>query len=202
MKIKYIIVSFCLFLLFYSISFSEETGNLLVNGNASNNMNGWVNPQGAFKTSTSEVSTLDGPYFWPGCKRINFCEMYQDIPVKQYVGKTCVASVYVRDYVKNHGDEQCLVLEFFNNSGVSISSEIKHSTKQDKWLKLEISKCIPYGAVTARIILRGIRHNGSDCDSYFDNASFKIIGINSNNETNVNNKKVNNKNSKLTYCAS
>lgn len=164
------------------ITASADTGNLITNGNASNGLSGWTDPDGAWASDTSSTQPgwssfkpYDGAYFWPKNKKLSQSRLYQDISVTKYVGMKASLSAYVRQYTD--GDESKLMLEFLNSSGKVIdSASTTKSKSSDKWTNISVSKTVPKGAVTARVSLYGIRHGGSDCDSYFDNVSLTMSG--------------------------
>lgn len=164
------------------ITVSADTGNLITNGNASNGLSGWTDPDGAWASDTSSTQPgwssfkpYDGAYFWPKKKKLSQSRLYQDISVKKYTGMKATLSAYVRQY--NDGDECKLMLEFLDSSGKVIdSASTTKSKSSDKWTNISVSKTVPKNAVTTRVSLYGIRHGGSDCDSYFDNVSLTMSG--------------------------
>ncbi len=164
------------------ITASADTGNLITNGNASNGISGWTDPDGAWASDTSSTQPgwssfkpYDGAYFWPKKKKLSQSRLYQDISVKKYTGMKATLSAYVRQY--NDGDESKLMLEFLDSSGKVIdSASTTKSKSSEKWTNISVSKTVPKNAVTARVSLYGIRHGGSDCDSYFDNVSLTMSG--------------------------
>ena len=71
-----------------------QSGNLLVNGDANNGVEGWsfIGTKWAAVTSESGMSPIDGPWFWPDAQGSSSYTMYQDVPLSQCAGRTATSS--------------------------------------------------------------------------------------------------------------
>ena len=154
------------------------SGNLLVNGNASNGLNGWTVPDGKWDTETlyDGVTAYDSYFFYTkGFTGSDGSRMYQDVNISGYGGMKAYLSAMNRAYANGHADESMLMIEFFDSSGRlidSASSPKDHGNTE--WHTLSVSAVIPSNAVTARVSLYTFYKTGSESDSYYDNVSFSV----------------------------
>ena len=159
---------------------SAASSNLIRNGDASDGLNGWTDPDGIWQTGTNYdgVGAYDSYYFFPkGFKGADGTRIYQDVNVKSYVGMKATLSAQNRTYSNGHTDESMLKIEFFNSSGslLDSASSIKDS-KSASWHLLSVSVTVPKNAATARVSLYSFYHTGSEADSYFDNVTLVMSG--------------------------
>lgn len=150
------------------------SGNLIMNPGGDEGMNYWMDPDDAWDVDNKEITTLNGVYFWPKKKDLPSTKIYQDIPISNYTGQKLTFSAYTRDYTAGHGDESMIRLELMDMSGTVLSIKEVSNKNNNQWIELKVSEIIPDNAVTARASLVGIRHSGSDLDSYFDEVSLSV----------------------------
>ncbi len=153
---------------------------LLVNGNASNGLKGWKDPDGIWQTGTNYdgVSAYDSYYFYPrGYKGSAGTRIYQDVNIGSYAGMKATLSAQNRTYNSGHTDESMLKIEFFDSNGKLIdSASSKKDSKNASWHLLSVSATVPKNASVARVSLYSFYHTGSESDSYFDNVSLTVSG--------------------------
>ena len=107
-------------LILMTASIANASPNLLNNGDASDGLNGWENPDGLWITRTSydgQIDAYDGYFFFPkGFKGADGAQtrIYQDVYVKDYAGKLATLSAYNRTWSNGHTDESMLMMEFFD----------------------------------------------------------------------------------------
>lgn len=165
------------FVMMFSTIFAQaSSGNLLMNPGGEEGMNYWIDPDDAWETESSTVTPFNGVFFWPKKKALPTTMIYQDVPISNYIGQKLTFSAYTRDYTSSHGDESVIRLELMDFTGTVLSKKEASNKKNDQWKELKVSETIPANAVTARVSFVGIRHSGSDLDSYFDEAMLTVDG--------------------------
>ena len=168
-----------LLLLGIALPASAAETELVVNGDASDGLWGWTDPDGIWLAVQSYgiVTPYDSFFFTPAddlVPREGESHIYQDVSVAEYAGVKAVYSAYVRTWDANNTDETKLVVEFFDADGQLLDSGEVTSSNDPEWHRISLTKTIPQGAVTARLSLHAIYWYGSGCDSYFDNVSFLV----------------------------
>ena len=154
------------------------TGNLLVNGNASDGMTGWNAPDGFWTTDIDYdgVTALDSYYFCTKGFKVSggSSRMYQDVNISAYAGRYASLSTDLRAFRSGHPDEM-MGIEFLNAGGTVIESyETQKESGNSEWHLEGLTVTIPSGAVTARVSLYTFYKSGSESDAYYDNVSFTI----------------------------
>lgn len=149
--------------------------NLLVNGNAENGMEGWVDPDNLWYPS-NDITPYEGEmFFWPSKGGCEYSYIYQDVDISGYLAGTWTElSGYLANWDQYPHDEATLGLEFLNAEGKVIDSTIT-SQRNPLWKKHSIQLAIPQNAIIARIKLIASRYVGSDNDAYFDDLSFRVL---------------------------
>ncbi len=178
-----------------SPSFALFSGNMIVDGNASNGLNrwittidncgntadglkDWISVDNCWKTATSygRVSAYDKCFFYPqGFKGKDGAttRIYQDIGLvnHEYWGKKLVFSAYVRAWDTKNADESVLLLEFFDDKRNLLDSAHQSSSRNPEWHKISVERIVPSNATRVRASLCAVYHDGSEADAYFDNVS-------------------------------
>ena len=176
----------------------DDDNNLLGKNNGENGkLDGWKSDNGNWESVPSEAS--DGKvvkpkedinskyFFWPKGALFPFSsatqEMYQDeIDIEPNTWYQLSAWMNVWE-----DDEECdvavLRIEITDRNGNLLAFD-QVSTNTPKWTHMFISIKTPPKAYYAKVICRGIRKQGGDIDSYFDdirlvevNAPFKEVTI-------------------------
>ncbi len=153
---------------------------LLVNGNASQGLSGWTDPDGIWITRTEydgQVTAHDGHFFMPSAFKSAIgarTRIYQDVSVADYAGAETEFSAWVRTWDTRNTDETLLVVEYFDAGGSLLSQSNVTSAKNPSWHRISVTSVVPDGAVTARLSLYAVYWYGSECDSYFDDVSFRV----------------------------
>lgn len=159
---------------------SANSNNLIVNGDASDGLNGWTDSDGIWTTKDSYENTVkpyDSYFFMPSkFKGENGARtrIYQDVPIGNYIGRDYTVSAYVRTWDTKNTDESMIMVEFLNSDGKVFSATMTTSSNNPEWHKIGFKSTVPEGAVTARFSLYAVYHYGSEVDSYFDNIKFYI----------------------------
>ena len=158
----------------YSVKAQAEE-NLLINGNAENGMEGWIDPDNLWFPS-NEITPYEGTtFFWPSKAGCEYSHIYQDVDISSYPAGTWVELTgYLANWDQYPNDEATLELDFLNAKGEIIATRIS-SQRNAEWKKHSIQESIPANSYTARIRLNAQRYIGSDNDAYFDNLSFVVM---------------------------
>ncbi|MBO4317733.1 MAG: hypothetical protein J5855_05615 [Mailhella sp.] len=156
-----------------SVASAAATGNLLVNGDASQGFRGWTTVDTYWKTAPSyeSVSAHNGHFFYPQGFKGNdgaSTRIWQDVDIRKYAGKPLTLSAYVRTWDTVNTDETVLLLEFFDAGGRLLGKGSVTSSKDPKWHRISVTRTAPSGTVLARVSLLAVYHYGSEVDSYFD----------------------------------
>lgn len=171
-----------------TLVFPEETDapsagdNLLVNGDASQGLWGWNDPDGIWITRTEyegQVTAYDGAFFMPSAFRTAYGDrtrIWQDVSVSGLEGAETELSAMVRTWDTNNTDETLLVVEYFSANGNLLGQAEVTSANDPSWHRIGVKSTVPAGAVTARLSLYAVYWYGSECDSYFDDVSFSVSG--------------------------
>ncbi len=149
--------------------------NLLINGNAENEMTGWVDPD-SFWFPSAPITPMEGQYFfWPSKKACNTSYIYQDIDLTSYEAGTWVElSGWLANWDQSPNDEAILQLEFLDSKGAVLKA-LSRSQRNPAWTQHTIRTQMMNSAVTARVKLIANRYVGSDNDAYFDDLSFSVL---------------------------
>ena len=158
------------------------TQNLLVNGNASGGLQGWMTTDNYWKTvleSPYNITPYDGNLFYPyefkGKDGAN-TRIYQDVTVREYIGTKLTLSAYVRTWDTVNTDETVLLLEYFDGNGRLLDKGSVSSSKNPQWHKISVVRTVPSGAMRARVSLIAVYHYGRVADSFFDNVMLTAGG--------------------------
>ncbi|MBQ5311139.1 MAG: Ig-like domain-containing protein [Oscillospiraceae bacterium] len=156
--------------------------NLLTNPDAANGFKGWKGTGKAWSAAESynDIEAYDGKFFMPKkvkLKKGESTSIYQDIPVKDYVGKEAQLRGYIHTADGKEGDHLSLNVEFLDKSGKSVGSNGTGSGLANSWRTCAVYTEIPKNAVTARISL-DVRYDAGDyADGCFDDIFFAIDGV-------------------------
>lgn len=149
--------------------------NLLINGNAENEMNGWVDPDNLWFPSAPITPKEGKSFFWPSKKGCSTSYIYQDIDLSTYEAGTWVElSGWLANWDQSPNDEAILQLEFLDSKGVALTT-ISRSQRNPEWNQHTIQCQIAKSTVTARVKLIANRYVGNDNDAYFDDLSFTVL---------------------------
>ncbi len=165
------------------VNTQPASSNLLVNGDASRGLYGWKTldnywrnvPQAPHTPLTVYNGNLFYPHEFKGVDGAN-TRIYQDVDIKNYVGKQLTLSAYVRTWDTRNTDESVLLLEFFDSNGKLLDKGSTSSSRRSDWHKIQLVRTVPNGSVRARVSLVAIYHYGSAVDSYFDNVELVAGG--------------------------
>lgn len=162
-----------------SSSKTSKSGNLLTNPSFEDGLDGWEDPDGIWNNDpdTTGHDATDGNHFaWPSDGASEDTYIYQDVYVDSDAeGQTAVLSAMLSTFDQNPTDLARLELIFLNSKGKVIDSYSKEQ-RAIEWAKFTISAEVPDGTTTIRVMLHGIRYNGSIIDSYFDDVSLTLSG--------------------------
>ncbi len=149
--------------------------NLLVNGNAEDGMNGWVDPDGIWYPSNVVTAHEGANFFWPSKKSCEISYIYQDVNVTGYqAGQWMRLTGWLANWDQSPNDQSILHMQFLDASGKVLDSK-KSSQRNPQWREHMITMQIPSGAVIARVKLEAKRFVGSDNDAYFDELSLVVL---------------------------
>lgn len=154
---------------------------LLVNGDASRGLAGWIDPDGIWITRTeyeNQVTAYDGYFFMPSAFKTYGARtrIYQDVSVSGLAGAETEFSAMVRTWDTNNTDETLLMVEYLDARGNLLGQAEVTSANDPNWHRIGVKSIVPAGAVTARLSLYAVYWYGSECDSYFDSVSFAVSG--------------------------
>jgi len=155
---------------------------LLINGSASQGLEGWTDEDGIWVTRTeydSQITAYDGSFFMPSAFKTAYGDrtrIYQDVSVSGMAGAETEFSAMVRTWDANNTDETLLMVEYFDGGGNLLAQAEATSANDPAWHRIAVSSTVPAGAVAARLSLYAVYWYGSECDSYFDGVSFVIYG--------------------------
>ncbi|MBR6400299.1 MAG: S-layer homology domain-containing protein [Firmicutes bacterium] len=151
-----------------------DSNNLLKNPSAEDGINYWTDKTGTWSANNYWDPYDGGYYFFAGVS--SEAELYQDVNISQYSGSALKLSGYLGgDNDPNQTDESILQLQYLGAGGNDLGTYSVERTKGNAWNYYELTKNIPQGAVTARVILRSVRHVGNDNDGYFDGLSLTVV---------------------------
>ena len=159
---------------------AAEGAELLRNGDASQGLSGWTDPDGIWVTRTEydgQVTAYDGNFFMPSAFKTAIgarTRIYQDVSVAEYAGMETVFSARVRTWDTRNTDETLLLVEYLDRYGNLLSTGEITSANDPEWHLISVVTSVPAEAVTARLSLYAVYWYGSECDSYFDDVSFVI----------------------------
>lgn len=157
-----------------------QAAKRLVNGDASDGLFGWTDPDGIWTTRSEyegQVTPCDGPFFMPNGFKTGYGDrtrIYQDVSVAGCAGMEGVYSAYVRTWDTNNTDETLLTVEYLDAAGRLLDEASVTSANDPVWHPISVTATVPSGAVTARLSLYAVYWYGSECDSYFDRVSFEL----------------------------
>ena len=176
----------------YQAPGSSASGNLLVNGDASNGLNGWFEPLGGNEwvaTTISEVPPISGPYFypknfkglresggsWKGRGKYTILRQTVSIPAS-YAGRTLVLSADARGWAGQE-DAAYVQIMVFDSTTASNSHLIAHQDSNyaqgGDWKKVKASIVVPKGTVMVQVSLFVHRLQGA-VDGYIDNVTLTV----------------------------
>lgn len=158
---------------------SLASGNILVNGDALNGLEGWTTIDKCWKTSKKyeRISSNDLPFFYPkGFKDKDGARtyIYQDVDIKNYVGKNITLSAFVRGWDYYDPDEKILLLQLFDANNNTLFSRSSTATNYTSWHEKTVTTTIPNKAVRARVSLIAVYHRGAEADAYFKNVKLVV----------------------------
>ena len=158
---------------------SLASGNILVNGDALNGLEGWTTIDKCWKTSKKyeRISSDDLPFFYPkGFKDKDGARtyIYQDVDIKNYVGKNITLSAFVRGWDYYDPDEKILLLQLFDANNNTLFSRSSTATNYTSWHEKTVTTTIPNKAVRARVSLIAVYHRGDEADAYFKNVKLVV----------------------------
>lgn len=168
---------------FEVISADTISANLIINGNAEDNINGWIGDIESLENAEcGSVPSFEGSFnFAVGGVCANESAVgtaYQDIDLTTYANDIDgdLLSIFYNGYMRNFGgnDTPEAYIEFYDVSDNLISSTNSISNANGTWTNEIAIENIPINSRTCRIILKGTRLAGTDNDSYFDAFSLYV----------------------------
>ena len=193
--LKVIISSIFIMILISKTCLAEVSFNLLTNPDAeTGDLTGWTHTDNFYVTSSENqtsgtVTPHEGSYFFSLAKTNSTYEKAsQDIDVSNFSdvidagNMNFKSGVWVQnEYLGAKPDSCKLSIQYLDSTGTMIgkdtSGEIAHS-KNNYWEKQVIENIIPTNTKTIRFILEGFLHNGSQLNSFFDNAYLYLEKLN------------------------
>lgn len=172
-------------ILLQSNVYADGPRELLVNGSAENDLEGWTASSDSWM-ATEKESPRTGKQFFAG--ETVEGTLYQDVNISNYAtGTAFLLSGYMKDY--ENKDIATMKISFLNASG-NVLKEAKTSTVKNYWTHNCVMELKPKNAVTLRVSLIAKRISGHDCDGYFDDMSLttttkRVISKNTKNGQNV-----------------
>lgn len=159
----------------------NTTNNLLINGNAGNDITGWINPDDVWIATNHWGDTFmpsePTPFFVPKLNKgledlIKETTLYQDVSLANYpAGKEMYLSARMRNYPEELTDKCHLIVIYLDSNKKELSSEeVIYSNSE--WGTKDLTTTIPNNAVTARITLFAQWQHGKVNNCYFDDVFF------------------------------
>jgi hypothetical protein len=159
-------------LLFVNGAYSQ---NLLINADGeSESLEGWVDVDQAWGTS-SEITPYDGSFFiWPSRKEIAYTQLYQDIDISNYTGLSYFhLSAWMANWDQYPHDKATLAIAIYDNAMNQIAYYFREH-RNPFWGYYKIEGLIPENAVILRVYLIATRYVGTDNDAYFDDVKLEV----------------------------
>ena len=149
--------------------------NLLINSNAENGMQGWIDPDNIWYP-TAAVTPKEGKFFfWPSKRGCESSYIYQDVDVSEYQEGTWVELTgWLANWDQSPHDEATLQLELLDSNG-KILAQFSRSQRNPQWTQHSIQAQLVANTAVARVKLIAKRFVGNDNDAYFDDLCFSVI---------------------------
>jgi uncharacterized protein (TIGR02145 family) len=160
--------------------------NLLINGGAESDLDGWTVTAGAVESNTAgqcgSTTQRSGLRFFTvggACAKTGLARMHQDVSVAAYAADIDAgtyevrATAWMRNWSAGNDMPEFRVV-FLDASSVEISSTPYTSGALSSWSEFTIEVAIPQGTRAIRLELQGTRLSGGDNDSYFDDMTLGV----------------------------
>jgi len=164
--------------------FFSQAQNLILNPGCDDTLVGGEIPHWQELTGDEWTQRLENPdpfggssYFFPGS--VAEAELGQTIDIAadsiqiDNGTKYYYFTGYVRAFSQSPSDESNILLKFRDGGDTPLDSCLLGPYNQTAvWLRLDTALLAPVGARKADIVLRSLRHNGSNNDGYYDELYF------------------------------